>query len=105
RVTSIRFRSDLSVEAGLDNIQSLGVASKRWGTIFAGTGTVNTSDGRDKTEPLAISSLSDQMSIVHSDTMTMEVTQDEDRILDAWGDVSIIAFRWLASLEQKGEGA
>lgn len=105
RVTSIRFRSDLSVEAGLDNIQSLGVASKRWGTIFAGTGAINTSDGRDKTEPLAISSLSDQMSIVHSDTMTMEVTQDEDRILDAWGDVSIIAFRWLASLEQKGEGA
>ena len=34
---------------GTDNAQSLGTASKRWSTVYAGTGTINTSDAREKT--------------------------------------------------------
>jgi hypothetical protein len=38
------------VTPGTDNTQSMGSASLRWSVIFAGTGTINTSDERDKTE-------------------------------------------------------
>jgi hypothetical protein len=39
---------------GVDNATKLGSASFRWSTVYAGTGTINTSDARDKTdiEPL-----------------------------------------------------
>lgn len=33
---------------GTDNSQTLGASSYRWSTIYAGTGTINTSDERDK---------------------------------------------------------
>lgn len=36
------------VRPGADNTQSLGSASFRWSTVFAGTGTINTSDEREK---------------------------------------------------------
>jgi len=32
-----------------DNNRTLGTAAKRWSTVYAGTGTINTSDGREKT--------------------------------------------------------
>ncbi len=32
-----------------DNVQALGLGSFRWSTIYAGTGTINTSDEREKT--------------------------------------------------------
>ncbi len=34
---------------GADNSQTLGEAAKRWSVIYAGTGTINTSDEREKT--------------------------------------------------------
>lgn len=34
---------------GTDNGQTLGTAAKRWSTVYAGTGTINTSDAREKT--------------------------------------------------------
>ncbi|MDD3884563.1 MAG: hypothetical protein PHW66_06460 [Gallionella sp.] len=34
---------------GTDNAQTLGSAAKRWSTVYAGTGTINTSDAREKT--------------------------------------------------------
>ena len=37
---------------GTDNAQTLGTAAKRWSTVYAGTGTINTSDAREKT-PIA----------------------------------------------------
>lgn len=40
---------------GTDNAQSLGTASKRWSTVYAGTGTINTSDAREKTPVAALS--------------------------------------------------
>ncbi|WP_429074344.1 phage tail protein [Aeromonas hydrophila] len=76
-----------------DNVQNLGKAANRYGVVYAGTGTINTSDGTEKTPPVEISTLSEQLATA------------EDRIFDAWGDVSIIAFRWLSSLEEKGEAA
>ena len=41
---------------GTDNAQSLGTASKRWSTVYAGTGTINTSDAREKTLIAALTS-------------------------------------------------
>jgi hypothetical protein len=37
-----------SLLPGADNSQNLGSGSFRWGTVFAGTGTINTSDAREK---------------------------------------------------------
>lgn len=39
--------SGLYAEA--DNVQNLGIASRRWATVYAGTGAINTSDARSKT--------------------------------------------------------
>lgn len=36
------------VHPGADNSQTLGTAAKRWSVVYAGTGTINTSDARDK---------------------------------------------------------
>ena len=46
-----RMRIDKSgnITPGSDNTQTLGSASFRWSEVFAGTGTINTSDARDKT--------------------------------------------------------
>jgi hypothetical protein len=33
---------------GTDDTQSLGIASRKWSVVYAGTGTINTSDARDK---------------------------------------------------------
>lgn len=65
---------------GTDNLQPLGDAVNRWSVVFAGTDAINTSDGRLKTEPKVIS----------------------DDVLDAWGDVSIITYKWLDSIAVKG---
>ena len=64
-----------------DQSHSLGYSSKRWSTVFAATGTINTSDEREKTAPLPI----------------------DDLVLDAWEDVSLVSFKWLQSIEQKGD--
>lgn len=82
-----------AVTPGNDNSTPLGDAVNRWSTVFAGTGAINTSDGREKTKPIAVEKLSQDMG------------HDENVILDAWGSVSVIAFRWLASVKDKGDGA
>lgn len=66
-----------------DNTNSLGLAAQRWSVVYAGTGTINTSDGREKTAPLSI----------------------DDAVLDAWGDVQLITFQWLESIRQNGDEA
>jgi hypothetical protein len=42
------------IEAGTDNNQTLGGAAKRWSVVYAGTGTINTSDGREKSAKRAL---------------------------------------------------
>lgn len=64
-----------------DNTKLLGRSSNRWSTVFAGTGTINTSDQREKTTPEQIT----------------------DAVLDAWGDVQLICFQWLHAVREKGE--
>lgn len=66
-----------------DNAYSIGTASLRFSNVFAATGTINTSDARYKTAPADIS----------------------DAVLDAWGDVQIIGFKWLQSELEKGDNA
>ena len=44
-----RIDSSGNLLTGTDNTQTLGSASKRWSTVYAGTGTINTSDAREKT--------------------------------------------------------
>jgi len=41
-------RTGLQVEPGGDNTYTLGSAPLRWSTVYAGTGTINTSDEREK---------------------------------------------------------
>lgn len=65
---------------GNDNATPLGDIVNRWSTVYAGTGSINTSDGREKTKPEAIT----------------------DAVLDAWGDVSIVVYQWLNSVGEKG---
>lgn len=64
-----------------DNAMSLGTASNRFSQVYAAIGSINTSDGREKTKPLAI----------------------DDKVLDAWSGVSIITFQWLEAIRLKGE--
>ncbi|WP_157213001.1 tail fiber domain-containing protein [Pseudomonas sp. M47T1] len=42
------------VTPGADNSQSLGSSSLRWSVVYAGTGTISTSDARDKTAVAAL---------------------------------------------------
>lgn len=64
-----------------DDTMNCGTASNRIKQYYGVSGTINTSDQREKTAPIIIS----------------------DEILDAWGDVKVIAFQWLESLRVKGE--
>lgn len=68
---------------GADNTQTLGSASYRWSEVFAGTGTINTSDEREK----------------------QDVADIDPRVLRAWGRVKFQQFRWRDSVQKKGEGA
>lgn len=44
----LSFDSSRNVAAGTDNNQTLGTAAKRWSVVYAGTGTINTSDKNQK---------------------------------------------------------
>lgn len=44
----MKFQIGGNIEAGVDNTQTFGTSSKRWSEIFAGNGTINTSDERMK---------------------------------------------------------
>lgn len=48
--TRMTFNTSGHIEAGADNTQTMGTATRRWSEIFAGNGTINTSDGREKTD-------------------------------------------------------
>lgn len=63
-----------------DNIFDYGSAAFRGRVAYFGTGAINTSDAREKTAPQAI----------------------DDAVLDAWGDVHMVAFQWLNAIREKG---
>ena len=68
---------------GADNTKTLGDASFRWSVVYAGTGTINTSDERTK-----------------------EDVQDIDAaVLRAWGKVGYVQYKFKDAVEAKGDGA
>lgn len=66
-----------------DNTYALGSASLRWSTVYAGTGTIDTSDERLKSN----------------------IRDINDDVLDAWGDVNLRAFQFKDAIEKKGQDA
>lgn len=74
----------------IDNEVSNGSSSHRWAQVYAKSGTINTSDAREKSVPILINEFSETLKI------------EPDAILDAWGEVSIVAFQWLDMIEKKG---
>lgn len=72
-----------AVRPAADNSQSLGTSAYRWSVVYAGTGTINTSDGTQK-------------------TVRGELTDAE---LRAWARVNWKIFQFNESIEQKGSSA
>lgn len=63
-----------------DNAQSIGTGARRWAVLFAGTGTINTSDSRCKSS----------------------VASASDTLLDAVGNVPIHTFQFTDAVKKKG---
>lgn len=84
---AVRFRvnGDGSVTPASDNAQTLGAAATRWSVVYAGTGSINTSDAREK-------------------TVIRELNQAELASAIQLGR-EIGAYQWLASLAEKGSEA
>lgn len=74
-----------ALRASFDNNRTLGSASFRWSVVYAGTGTINTSDAREKTP----------------------VTPMTDAEIAASAEMarSIGTYQWLASIAEKGDAA
>lgn len=70
---------------GADNSQPLGDATRRWSSVYAGSGTINTSDAREKTEVRQLTAAE----IAAATQLAKEIG----------------AFRFLASVAEKGDGA
>ena len=66
-----------------DNTFTLGAASYRWSVVYAGNGTINTSDGREK----------------------QQVKPIDDAVLRAWAKVEYCAFKFNDAVALKGDGA
>lgn len=66
-----------------DNARTLGLSSNRWSVVYAGTGTINTSDERAK----------------------QDIGDIPVEWLEAWGDVKWQRFRFRDAVQQKGDGA
>lgn len=69
----------------IDNGANLGNGSKRWATVFAVSGTINTSDAREKTP---VSKMSES---------------EIGAAISLAGEIG--TFKWLESLEEKGDDA
>lgn len=68
-----------------DNNKSLGTSGRRWSVVYAGTGTINTSDAREKTEVKPLSAAE------------IAAAQDLAREI-GW-------YKWLAMISEKGDAA
>lgn len=68
---------------GNDNVQAIGTAATRWQQLYAGTGSINTSDARLKTSLQA----------------------PTDALMRAWGKVNYQIFQFTDAVEKKGADA
>lgn len=71
------------MQAGSDNSVSCGTVPFRWSFVAAVTGTINTSDEREK----------------------QDIEEIPDEWLDAWADVQWCRYRWKDAVAEKGDGA
>jgi hypothetical protein len=83
RTTRLRIDADGTLRPNADNIYALGAASFRFSTVYAATGTINTSDAREKT---ALAPIPDS------------VKRAVRRVIAQIG-----VFQWLEAVERKGE--
>lgn len=67
----------------IDNSQTLGTAANRWSVVYAGTGTINTSDERTK----------------------QQIKPIDDAALRAWGKVNYCQFKFNDAVKLKGSEA
>lgn len=81
----MRIAHDGNVTPGADNTQNLGSGSLRWATIYAGTGTINTSDERYK--------------------VLREGGDLTDAEFAAWSNVRAIVYQDKDAFERKGSAA
>lgn len=66
-----------------DGTYTLGTSSLKWSEVFATNGTINTSDEREK----------------------RDIAPIDDRVLRAWSRVQFYQYRWIDSVETKGDAA
>lgn len=76
----VRLESGTCFRPNGDNNQACGRTAFRWSTFYAGTGAINTSDGREKSAPLPIT----------------------NAMMDAIDSVDIVLYQWLSSIAKKG---
>ncbi|MBY6275499.1 MAG: hypothetical protein CWE10_04645 [Symbiobacterium thermophilum] len=74
-----RLRTDALVPTA-DNAKNLGTAANRWTQLYAASGTINTSDEREK----------------------QQIGPIPDEVLDAWAEVEFCQFKFNDAVEQKG---
>jgi hypothetical protein len=72
-----------AITPSVDNTQSLGNSTLRWSTVFAGTGTINTSDEREK----------------------QQIESIDHAVLSAWKKVNFKQFKFNDAVEKKGDAA
>lgn len=77
------FRYNGMLWPATDGVYSVGEAAHRASEIFAATGTINTSDERLK----------------------QDITEIPEAVLEAWGEVQFVQFRFKDSVERKGDNA
>ena len=75
--------STVNIKPGSDNSMSCGAAANRWSVVYAGTGTINTSDERSKQIRNGI----------------------DPAVLRAWGKVNFTQYKFLDSIVAKGDKA
>jgi hypothetical protein len=81
----VRIESTGILRPGADNTQTLGSASFRWSEVFAGNGTINTSDATEKQE-------------------VAELSEAEHQVATALKGL-IRKYRWISSVAEKGDDA
>lgn len=74
---------DGMVRPNTDGSRNLGTGSRRWANVYASTGTINTSDEREKTA----------------------VSSPNDVLMRAWGKVNFRVFQFKDAVEKKGADA
>lgn len=66
-----------------DGTINLGESARKWNTVYAATGAINTSDEREKRDVLPIT----------------------DAVLDAWADVNFVSYKFISAVDKKDKNA